>query len=66
MVPEGKRARHDTSAPTKPISTNDTAHAGQLRTTITLPWEAANFPAVKGIIHRPSTDRGSFRYRSTR
>ena len=44
----------DVTAQTEAVSDNDTAHAGQPQTTITLPWTAPSFAAVKGIIHAPS------------
>lgn len=44
----------DVAAQTEAVSSDDTPRAGQPRTTITLPWAAPSFAAVKGIVHVPS------------
>jgi hypothetical protein len=41
------------TAQTEAVGNNDTARTGQPQTTITLPWAAPSFAAVKGIIHAP-------------
>ncbi len=44
----------EVTAQTEAVSSNDTAHPGQPPTTITLPWAAPSFAAVKGIVYVPS------------